>query len=86
MAKLADLESSAVLVHLARVGSAVSGAKLLLELAVVLLFGLAVILNVDVSSVILGRGAIKQALEVVRQVCPGLVVGVVIVCHFWPFS
>ena len=86
MAKLADLESSAVLVHLARVGSAASGAKLLLELAVILLLGLVVRLNVDVSAIILGRGAIKQALEVVRQVRPGLVVGVVIVCHFWPFS
>ena len=86
VAKLADLKGSAVLVHLARVGSAASGAKLLLELTVILLFGLVVRLNVDVSAVILGRGTIKQALEVVRQICPGLVVGVVIVCHFWPFS
>ena len=52
----------------------------------VILLGLVVRLNVDVSAIILGRGAIEQALEVVRQVCPGLVVGVVIVCHFWPFS
>ena len=86
MTKLADLERSAVLVHLARVGSAASGAKLLLELAVILLLGLVVRLNVDVGAVILGRGAIKQALEVVGQVRPSLVVGVVIVCHFWPFS
>ena len=86
MAKLADLKSSAVLVHLTRVGSSASGAELLLELAVILLLGLVVRLNVDVSAVILGRGAIEQALEVVRQVCSGLVVGVVIVCQFWPFS
>ena len=60
MAKLADLESPAVLIYLARVGSAASGAKFLLELAVILLLGLVVRLNVDVSAVILGTRRKKK--------------------------